>query len=166
MLDWNVRRALASDAEGLLALHARVAADAPWFLAYELDPASGAEVLQAKLAGDSRAGDAILAAGDPIVGAALLRKHRHPAFAGVLQLAVSVDPSSQRQGVGRALVAGALAEAERLGTRRVQLAVIERNLAAVSLFEAMGFEREGCLRSAAVIGETSYDVIPMAKLLA
>ena len=147
-------------------MQARVAAEEPWFLAYDIDPASGSDLLQAKLAADEGQGDAVLVSGNPVVGAALLRRHLHPAYRGVLQFALSVDPANRRQGVGRALAEAALAEARRLGSRRVQLAVVESNRPALALFEAAGFEREGRLRAAAEIDGARHDVIPMAKLLA
>mgnify|MGYP003700656143 CR=1 FL=1 len=164
--DVEIRRAGAADAEGIVRLTQRVAADAPFYLAYDIDPASGAEVLQAKLAGDE-GGDAIIVAAlqETIVGAALLRRHMHPAFAGVLQFALSVDPSWRRRGLGAGLTQAALDAAREAGARRVQLAVVDDNAGARRLFERAGFVVEGRLRAAAEIGGARHDVVAMACLL-
>lgn len=161
---WRIRPAKAPDAAGLVALNARLAADAPQFLAYDLDPVSGADMLQAKL-GQEEGGDAILvaAAGDAILGAALLRRHLHPAFVGVLQLGVSVDPDRRRLGIGRALIDAALQAAAMAGARRVQLAVLAGNDAALALFRAAGFREEGRLAGAALVDGAARDVIAMAR---
>lgn len=162
------RAAIATDAEGLLALNQRVAADASFFLAYDIDPISGAEVLQAKL-GDldlSGEGDGVLIAdsGDGhIVGACLLRRHRHPAFQGVLQFALSVDPDWRRKGIGRLLTSAAIGAAVDAGARRIQLAVVDGNAAAVALFKSAGFVEEGRLAGAALIDGVCHDVIAMAR---
>ncbi|MGZ0189182.1 MAG: N-acetyltransferase family protein [Alphaproteobacteria bacterium] len=116
----DIRAATPADAWAILAMNERVAAEAPFFLAYEMDPATGADVLQAKL-GLGQGGDAVLIAADgaEVIGAALLRRHLHPAFFGVLQLAVSIDPNWRGKGVGKALVAAAIDWARQEGARRV-----------------------------------------------
>lgn len=163
----EVRQALPEDAEGLIALHHRVAADAPYFLAYDMDPASGADILQAKLsAGDDGTGRVFVAASDGrIVGALLARAHAHPAFHGVIQLGLSVDPAARRQGIGRMLLAAAIRWTEAAGCRRLQLAVIASNTAALALFEASGFHAEGIMQDAAEIDGARHNVIPMAYLV-
>ena len=45
----SVRLAGPDDAAALIALSERVATDAPYFLAYDVEPASGADMLQTKL---------------------------------------------------------------------------------------------------------------------
>lgn len=164
----EIRAASPDDAEGVLALNRRVAADAPYLLAYDLDPATGAEVLQAKL-GDVRAGgDGVLVAvaADGVVGALMLRRHRHPAFAGVLQLGLAVDGEWRGRGVGRALVARAIEDARAAHARRLQLAVVDGNAPALALFRSAGFVEEGRMLAAAEIAGARHDVIAMAMTLA
>ncbi len=163
-IDWRIRPAAAPDAAGIVALNARMAADTAHFLAYDIDPASGADMLQAKL-GRGEGGDAILVAvaGEAVLGAALLRRHLHPAFEGVLQLGVSADPDRRRQGIGSALIAAALQAAAAARARRVQLAVVDGNAAALALFRAAGFVEEGRLVGAALIDGVARDVIAMAR---
>jgi L-amino acid N-acyltransferase YncA len=162
----DVRLAGPADAEGLIALSQRVAADAPYFLAYDIDPASGAEMLQAKLQpGEGEGGVFLAINGARIVGALLARAHGHPAFAGVIQLGLSVDPDHRRQGVGRALMDAAIQWARERRCRRLQLAAVASNMPAIALFEATGFVAEGLLQDAAEIDGVRHDVIPMALIL-
>lgn len=163
----EVRQARPQDAQGLLALSQRVSTDAPYFLAYEVDPATGADMLQAKLtSADDISSRVFLAAnGEDIWGALLARTHAHPAFHGVIQLGLSVDPAARRQGIGRMLMGTAVAWARGAGCRRLQLAVVESNVAALGLFEASGFRGEGVLKDAVEIDGARHNVIPMALLL-
>jgi len=70
-----------------------------------------------------------------------------PASRHVLYVSgVAVDPAVQGQGVGRALVEGALAHARERGIRRVTLRVLAPNTRARALYESCGFVVEGVLR--------------------
>ena len=60
---------------------------------------------------------------------------------GVGALSFMVDPAHSGQGVGRALGAHVIAWARQAGYRAMQFnAVVETNVAAVRLWEALGFE--------------------------
>jgi L-amino acid N-acyltransferase YncA len=163
----SVRKAGPDDAAGLLALSERVAADAPYFLAYDVDPASGADMLQAKLGAAANSSDCVwVAVGDGSVqGALLARAHAHPAFTGVIQLGLSVHPDHRREGLGRALMMTAITWARAQSCRRLQLAVVASNRPALALFESVGFVAEGALRDAAEIDGVRHDVIPMGLIL-
>ncbi|HEY7912830.1 MAG TPA: GNAT family N-acetyltransferase [Blastocatellia bacterium] len=52
---------------------------------------------------------------------------------------ISIHPAFQKQGLGRRLLYGAMAEFERCGLGRVTLAVTGANTAAVNLYETSGF---------------------------
>lgn len=52
---------------------------------------------------------------------------------------VAVTPAYQGQGIGRALIAQALAYGKKRGATRAFLAVDERNLGAIHLYESIGF---------------------------
>jgi len=56
---------------------------------------------------------------------------------------LAVDPSARRHRVGRALVEAAVAEARRIGARRVTLRVLGHNAPARALYESLGFAVEG-----------------------
>lgn len=57
--------------------------------------------------------------------------------------AVVVVPERRRRGVGSALLARALVEAERRGVREAQLEVAADNRAALALYGAAGFQKVG-----------------------
>jgi L-amino acid N-acyltransferase YncA len=95
----------------------------------------------------------------------LLRRYLHPAFSGVLHLAVSTDPDWRGRGVGKALVAAAIDWEKHEEARRVQLAVVDGNTAALLLFHGAAFVEEGRLIEAAEIAGKRYDVIAMARRL-
>ena len=56
---------------------------------------------------------------------------------------LAVAPEARRQGIGRALLSGALAELKAAMVRTVYLEVRESNRAARTLYEAYGFESVG-----------------------
>ena len=59
---------------------------------------------------------------------------------------LAVDPTRQRQGVGKALMDAAAAEARARGARRVTLRVLAHNEAARRLYDRSGYVVEGVLR--------------------
>jgi [ribosomal protein S18]-alanine N-acetyltransferase len=61
-------------------------------------------------------------------------------------LTLAVDPAAQRQGIGRALVAELIAVAAARGAVRVFLEVARDNVAALTLYRAMGFREAGVRR--------------------
>ena len=61
-------------------------------------------------------------------------------------LTLAVHPEARRQGIGRDLVATALAEAARRGARTAFLEVAAGNTAARALYAALGFTVLGCRR--------------------
>ncbi|NBZ88546.1 GNAT family N-acetyltransferase [Rhodobacteraceae bacterium CYK-10] len=58
-------------------------------------------------------------------------------------LTLAVDPGARRQGIGRALVAGFLAEARARGAESAFLEVAEGNAPARALYEGQGFAETG-----------------------
>jgi len=68
-------------------------------------------------------------------------------FAGEMEvLDVSVHPGWRRRGLGRFLVAHALGRGWRAGAAVARLEVRAGNLAALALYEALGFRRRGVRR--------------------
>jgi putative acetyltransferase len=67
----------------------------------------------------------------------------HPASSHVADLGLMVASDARRQGVGRALLWSAVEWARGAGVRKLELHVFPWNDAAISLYEAFGFEREG-----------------------
>jgi putative acetyltransferase len=87
------------------------------------------------------------------------------ALAHVATLGLSVRAPWRRRGVGRALLAEALAWAPTAGYRRVELQVYARHTGAIALYESLGFEHEGCRRGYIREGDAYLDDLIMAKLL-
>lgn len=61
-------------------------------------------------------------------------------------LTLAVDPAARRQGTARALVAEFITEAAGRGAARVFLEVMQDNVAALTLYRAMGFREAGMRR--------------------
>jgi len=79
-------------------------------------------------------------------------------------LGMGVLPLHRRRGVGRRLLEATLREAERCGITRVQLEVFASNRAAISLYEAFGFECEGRKRRARELDGLAEDLVCMARV--
>lgn len=162
----DIRAAVPADAEAIVAFNGRVASEAAQFLAYDIDPVTGADMLKAKLAAGPGGDGVLVAEADgALVGMLLLRRHLHPAYRGVLQLGLAVDPDRRRQGIGRRLLRTAIVSARSAGVRRLQLAVVASNRPALDLFHREGFSIEGRLVEAAEIDGRRVDVVAMGLRL-
>lgn len=76
--------------------------------------------------------------GEAVVGVSGTgRSAQHPEACELF--ALYVDPDSQRRGVGRQLVAHAVGVCEANGARRLDVAVLPGNQAAIRFYEACGF---------------------------
>jgi ribosomal protein S18 acetylase RimI-like enzyme len=82
---------------------------------------------------------------------------------GVFGLAV--EPAARRQGAGSALLAAAEDFARARRARKLSLRVFSTNLAAIRLYERLGFEREGLLRGEFLINGEYVDDVLMTKYL-
>ena len=78
-----------------------------------------------------------------LVGRLSVSRDAHPASSHVADLGLMVASDARRQGVGRALLSAAVEWARGAGVRKLELHVFPWNDAAISLYEAFGFEREG-----------------------
>jgi L-phenylalanine/L-methionine N-acetyltransferase len=78
-----------------------------------------------------------------LVGRLSISRDSHPASAHVADLGLMVASDARRQGVGRALLQAAVDWAGGAGVRKLELHVFPWNDAAIALYEAFGFEREG-----------------------
>jgi ribosomal protein S18 acetylase RimI-like enzyme len=83
---------------------------------------------------------------------------------GVFGLAVV--PDGRRRGVATALLAAAEEHARARGARKLSLRVLSTNKGAQRLYERLGFQREGVLRSEFIINGRAVDDVLMAKLFA
>jgi len=101
-------------------------------------------------------GDEVLGWCDILGQAPETRRH-----VGLLGMALA--PEARGQGLGRALIGAALAEADARGLRRVELSVHADNRAAQALYRRVGFETEGVLRGAWCLDGREADMLTMAR---
>ena len=166
MADIQIRRARASDAEGM----ARLMGD-PAVLGQLLQlPYPSVEAWRTRLAEREQAGrtDLLLVAEadgglvgnaglDP-VGAAARRRH-------AMGLGITVAKAWQGRGVGTQLMTALLDTADRwLGCLRIELTVYTDNEAAIALYRKFGFAIEGTHRAYALRDGRYADVLAMARL--
>ena len=82
-----------------------------------------------------------------------------PAYHATAELSVYVAPSHRRKGLGRTLLAQAIAEAPRLGLRTLLGFVFGHNNASLGLFTGLGFERWGTLPNVAELDGVERDLV-------
>ena len=98
-----------------------------------------------------------------IVGRLSIARDPHPSSAHVADVGLMVAIAARRQGVGRALLEAAVGWARSVGIRKLELHVFPWNEAAIALYEAVGFEREGYRKAHYRRGDGGYvDAILMA----
>jgi RimJ/RimL family protein N-acetyltransferase len=100
-----------------------------------------------------------------IVGRLSLARDQHPASAHVADLGLLVAREHRRRGVGRELLARAVAWAREQGVLKLELHVFPYNEAAIALYEQFGFEREGYRRQHYRRPNGYVDAILMAYLV-
>lgn len=102
---------------------------------------------------------------DTIVSLAGLRRSLRPRIRHVGEFGISVLQRFWGGGVGRIMCERVLSEAAALGIRRVELKVREDNQRARQLYQKLGFQEEGRLRSAFAVADKPFDELIMALLL-
>lgn len=107
----------------------------------------------------------VAVAGDAPVGWVTMRGSDRHRIRHQCALGIAVDRAHRGRGVGRALMAAAIAWAREARLDRVELRVMTRHRAAVALYEKMGFVHEGVLRAAIRIGDALHDDHIMGLLL-
>jgi putative acetyltransferase len=100
-----------------------------------------------------------------LVGRLSVSRDTHPASSHVADLGLMVASDARRQGVGRALLQSAVEWARGAGVRKLELHVFPWNDAAISLYEAFGFEREGYRKRHYHRAGEDVDAILMAYLV-
>jgi len=97
-----------------------------------------------------------------IVGRLSVGRDPHPASTHVADVGLMVARDARRQGVGRALMEAAVDWARETGIRKLELHVFPWNKAAIALYQAFGFEREGYRKRHYRRGNELVDAILMA----
>lgn len=97
-----------------------------------------------------------------LVGRLSVGRDPHPASTHVADVGLMVALDARRQGVGTALLRAAVDWAREAGVRKLELHVFPWNEAAIALYDAFGFEREGFRRKHYRRGGEFVDAILMA----
>jgi RimJ/RimL family protein N-acetyltransferase len=97
-----------------------------------------------------------------LVGRLSVGRDPHPASTHVADVGLMVALDARRQGVGTALLEAAVAWAREAGVTKLELHVFPWNEAAIKLYEAFGFEREGYRKRHYRRGGEFVDAILMA----
>ena len=107
----------------------------------------------------------VAADGEAIVGRLSLARDPNPASRHVADVGMMVAATHRRRGIGRALLAQAVAWARVSEIRKLELHVFPWNEAAIALYEHFGFEREGLRRDHYCRDGEYVDAILMAYRL-
>jgi RimJ/RimL family protein N-acetyltransferase len=97
-----------------------------------------------------------------LVGRLSIGRDPHPASTHVADVGLMVALDVRRQGVGTALLQAAVDWAREAGIRKLELHVFPWNEAAIALYDAFGFEREGFRKKHYRRGGELVDAILMA----
>jgi L-phenylalanine/L-methionine N-acetyltransferase len=97
-----------------------------------------------------------------LVGRLSVGRDPHPASTHVADVGLMVALDARRQGVGAALLQAAVDWAREAGIRKLELHVFPWNEAAIALYDAFGFEREGFRKKHYRRGGELVDAILMA----
>jgi RimJ/RimL family protein N-acetyltransferase len=146
---WVVRRAQPADAAGLVELARAVGGETGGWLITTSDWRSVAEerrYLRAIRRYPHAAVYTVETDDGELVGRLSLARDQHSASQHVADLGLMVASGHRRRGIGRALLEQAVEWAREQGVEKLELHVFPHNEAAISLYEAFGFEREGYRR--------------------
>ena len=86
-----------------------------------------------------------------------------PAYAASAEVGLYVRADSRRKGIGRTLLAAAVAAAPRLDVTTLLAMVFAHNAASVGVFEAAGFAQWGRLPGVARLDERLADVLILGR---
>ena len=145
MSDFTIRQATPGDAAALVWLAREVGAEPEGWLISTSEWRGAAEERR-HLRSLRRSRDvAVFVAEAPegIVGRLSVGRDPHTASSHVADLGLMVAKSHRRRGIGRALLAQAAEWAQGTGVSKLELHVFPHNEAAIRLYEAFGFRREG-----------------------
>ncbi|MCH8991154.1 MAG: GNAT family N-acetyltransferase [Acidobacteria bacterium] len=99
-----------------------------------------------------------------VVGWALVMPHHAFGLTHSSWLALGVHRDFRRQGIGHRLMTGVIEQAWQSGLKRLELEVWADNQPAITLYEKLGFRREGVLRNYRYLDGRYTDAVMMALL--
>jgi RimJ/RimL family protein N-acetyltransferase len=165
-MDFAIRRADPGDAEQLTRLADAVSAEPEgWLISIAGEWRSAGDERRYLKALRRYAHAAVFVAeheDGTLVGRLSVGRDPHPASAHVADVGLMVAAGARRQGVGSALLHAAVDWAREAGVRKLELHVFPWNEAAIALYEAFGFEREGYRKRHYRRGGEYVDAILMA----
>lgn len=136
----EVRDATVDDVPAILDIHARVAAEGKWIGTEAPVDLERFEGLFVHAIGDDRSNLLVAVDEGTVVGSLGL----HPTVRGVVGIGMSVDEGHRGQGVGTALMSGAIDWARAQGdVHKLELEVWPHNAAGLALYTKVGFVFEG-----------------------
>ncbi|WP_341210972.1 GNAT family N-acetyltransferase [uncultured Limimaricola sp.] len=149
------------DVEGFRAALDSVARERRFLIFLEAPPP---EAARAFVAANLREGNPQFVAhdGGRVVGWCDIQRSSHAVRAHCGTLGMGVVTGHRGRGIGRALLDATLEAARGAGVRRVELSAYASNLAAIALYERMGFRHEGRQRDAYRIDGRFEDAVSMA----
>jgi len=165
-MEYRIRHAEPSDAEQLTRLAGAVSAEPEGWLisvAGEWRSAGDERRYLKALRRYPHAAVLVAESGDgTLVGRLSIGRDPHPASTHVADVGLMVAAEARRQGVGTALLQAAVDWARGAGVRKIELHVFPWNDAAIKLYDAFGFEREGFRKGHYRRGNDYVDAILMA----
>ena len=168
-MEYRIRHAEPSDADQLTRLAAAVSAEPEGWLisvAGEWRSAGDERRYLKALRRYPHAAVYVAERGDgTLVGRLSIGRDPHPASTHVADVGLMVAADARRQGVGTAMLQAAVDWARGAGVRKIELHVFPWNDAAIRLYEAFGFEREGFRKGHYRRGSDYVDAILMAYVL-
>ena len=165
-MEYRIRSAEPSDAEQLTRLAAAVSAEPQgWLISVAGEWRSAGDERRYLKALRRYPHAAVFVAereDGTIVGRLSIGRDPHPASTHVADVGLMVAADARRQGVGTAMLETAVGWAREAGVRKIELHVFPWNDAAIKLYEAFGFEREGFRKGHYRRGNDYVDAILMA----
>jgi RimJ/RimL family protein N-acetyltransferase len=165
-VNFRIRHAEPSDAEQLTRLAAAVSAEPEgWLISVAGEWRSAGDERRYLKALRRYPHAAVFVAEDEdgtLVGRLSVGRDPHPASTHVADVGLMVALGARRQGVGKALLEAAVDWAREAGVQKLELHVFPWNDAAIALYDAFGFEREGYRKRHYRRGGEYVDAILMA----
>ncbi len=162
---FQVRRAEPGDAAELVALARAVGSEPEGWLVTNgaWRTASEERRYLRAIRGSPHAAVFVVDTPDGIMGRLSVGRDPHPASGHVADLGIMVAHGFRRRGAGWALMEAAEEWARSVGVRKLELHVFPYNVAAIGLYERLGYRREGLRRGHYLRGREYVDAVLMAK---